>query len=89
MIELVVDLVKVKNVRSMEDRFAKARGFDRVLTPVRDQAPAHEHKVRDSVQIPENSQLVQNPHRGSRTLFPLSCPNLRFIFMNACWGWPH
>ena len=55
MIELVVDLMKVKNMRSMEYCFAKTRGLDRVLTSVRDQTPAHEHKVRDSVQILENT----------------------------------
>ena len=63
MIELVVDLVKVKNMRSMEYCFTKTRGLDRVLTSVRDQAPAHEHKVRDSVQIFKNAQLVQDLHR--------------------------
>ena len=69
MIELVVDLVKVKNMRSMEYCFAKMRGLDRVLTPVRDQTPAHEHEVRDSVQILENAQLVQNQNRRLRTFF--------------------
>ena len=55
MIELVVDLVKVKNMRSMEYCFTKTRGLDRVLTSVRDQTPAHEHKIRDLVQILENT----------------------------------
>ena len=71
MIELVVDLVKVKNMRSMEDGFAETRGLDRVLTSVWDQAPAHEHKVRDSVQILENTQLVQNLNRRPRAFFSL------------------
>ena len=65
MIELVVDLVKVQNMRSMEYGFAETRGLDRVLTSVRDQTPAHEHEIRDSVQIPENAQLVQDPNIGT------------------------
>ena len=80
MIELVVDLVKVKNVRSMENCLTKTRGLDRVLPSVRDQTPAHEYEVRDSVQILENAQLVQNQHRRSRSLFS-TCPNFHFIFM--------
>ena len=72
MIELVVDLVKVKNMRSMEYGFTETRGLDRVLTSVRDQAPAHEHKVRDSVQILENAQLVQDLKIRSRAFFSLS-----------------
>ena len=62
-VELVVDLVKVKNMWSMDYCFAKTRGLDRVLPSVRDQTPAHEHEVRDTVQIFENAQLVQNTHR--------------------------
>ena len=69
-VELVVDLVKVKNMRSMEYCLAKTRGLDRVLPSVRDQTPAHEHKVRDSVQILENSQLVQHLYRRRRGVFP-------------------
>ena len=61
-VELAIDLLEIENVRSMEDRFFKARGLDRVLPSVRDQAPAHEHKVRDPVQIPQNAQLVQDQH---------------------------
>jgi hypothetical protein len=55
MIELVVDLVKVKNMHPMEYCFTKTRGLDRVLPSVRDQTPAHEHEIRDTVQIPENA----------------------------------
>ena len=72
MIELVVDLVKVENMRSMEHCFAKTRGLDRVLTSVRDQAPAHEHKVRDSVQILENAQLVQHLQVRSPAFSPFA-----------------
>ena len=69
MIELVVDLVKVKNMLPMEYGLTELRRLDRVLTPVRDQAPAHEYEICDSVQIPENAQLVQHLDVRRRTFF--------------------